>query len=86
METTDEELHTIQESFITLTDQFVRAGISPLAIAAMLSKISFMVYKTCLTQEEYERMTDFIHRERDMIKSLQEWLQESQQNNQRKLN
>jgi hypothetical protein len=73
IKTTDDELMAIETSYMTLTSKFMEEGFSPMACAAIMSKLSMMMYKTSLNQEEYNLMIDTISESRDQIKSFTEY-------------
>jgi hypothetical protein len=66
-------LLVLEASFMNLSERFIEEGFSPYAIAAIMTKISFMIYKTTLNAEDYNIMINQISDNRDKIKSLQEY-------------
>ena len=73
IKTTDDELMAIEMSYMMLTNKFMDEGFSPLACAAIMSKLSMMIYKTTLNAEEYNSMINSIADSRDQIKSFAEY-------------
>jgi hypothetical protein len=73
IKSTDDELMAIEISYGELTRKFAEEGISPLACAAIMIKLAFMIYKTSLNAEEYNLMINEISDSRDKIKSFEEY-------------
>lgn len=71
--TSEDELLAIEISYMELTNKFTDSGISPMASAAVMAKIAFMIYKTSLNAEDYNSMIDTISDSRDLIKSFSEY-------------
>ena len=72
IETTDEELMAMEISYANLTHKFVDDGFNQYACAASMIKLAFMIYKSSLSEEDYNLMIDSISDNRDKIKSFQE--------------
>jgi len=70
--TNDNQLLALEASFMDLSGRFIDEGFSPYAIAAIMTKISFMIYKTTLNAEDYNAMIDSISANRDRIRSFEE--------------
>lgn len=68
--TTDEEMLAIQFSYEELTNKFLLKGTNPFACAAAMTKLALMIYKTTLSDEEYNLMVDSISDSRDRIRSI----------------
>jgi len=70
IETTDEEMMAMEISFANLVSKFAEEGFSPYACAAVMTKLSFMIYKSSMSSEDYNMMIDEISNSRDRIKSF----------------
>lgn len=70
--TNDDQLLALETSFMDLAGRFIDMGFSPYAIAAIMTKISFMIYKTTLNTEDYNVMIDSISANRNAIRSFDE--------------
>ncbi len=71
--TSDDELLSIEISYGELTRKFAEEGINPFACAAVMTKLAFMIYKTSLNAEDYNSMINAISDSRDEIKSFEEY-------------
>lgn len=78
--TSDEELLAIEVSFAELTNKFAQEGFSPYACAAVMTKIAFMIYKSSMSDEDYNIMIDEISNNRDRIKTFSEFEQKGRLN------
>lgn len=72
IETSDEELMAMEISYVSLTQKFVEDGFNRYACAASMIKLAFMIYKSSMSEEDYNLMIDSISDNRDKIKSFQE--------------
>lgn len=72
--TSEDDMLALEMSYMELTNKFIDSGISPMASAAVMAKISFMIYKTSLNAEDYNSMIDTISDSRDLIKSFSEYV------------
>ena len=71
----DNLLHTYHE-FMSLTDGLLAKDIKAIEIAPILIKLGLEIYKTILSEQEYERMVEFIYERRDDIKNLKDFMPE----------
>lgn len=60
----------VKVSMLNLISKMIESGTNPLAIAAILSSISLQMYKTVLSDSDYNAMVDFISESRDKIQSI----------------
>jgi hypothetical protein len=47
--------------------EMISDGLSPIQVAPLLVKLGLSIYKTCLSDEDYQKMVDFISDNRDEI-------------------
>lgn len=64
------QLTAIADRMYKLTNDLVVEGYKPFAVAAVHVMIALQMYKTALSDEEYNLMVDSISDSRDQIKSL----------------
>lgn len=64
------QLTAIADRMYKLTNDLVAEGYKPFAVAAVHVMIALQMYKTALSDEEYNLMVDSISDNRDQIKSL----------------
>lgn len=80
IETNDDQMLALEISYMELTTRFSEEGISPMACAAIMTKLALMMYKTSLGAEEYNLMVDSISDSRHLIKTFDEYGQTSRLN------
>jgi hypothetical protein len=73
IKTNDDEMMALEMSYLELTRRFMEDKVSPYACAAVMAKLSMMIYKTSLSEEDYNLMIDTISNNRHAIKSLTEY-------------
>ena len=73
MTTNDEQLLAIEATYMQLTSGLMNKGISPYAMAAIMTKLGMMIYKTSLNAEDYNLMVDSISDQRNLIKSFNKY-------------
>ena len=66
----DSQLENLYEHYLKFTDQMC-VDHSPLAIAAIMMTQALSIYKTALSQEEYESMVDSISANRNQVKKFE---------------
>ena len=71
--TSDEELMGLEASYLMLTHKLVDENFSPMACAAVMTKLAMMMYKSALDPEEYNAMVDTISDSRDLVKTFSEF-------------
>jgi hypothetical protein len=76
-ELSDQEMQEIKNACVELAAKFAERGISPFAIAACLTQTSLMMYKSMLSEEDYNMTIDYISKSRHIIKSFDEIKQQS---------
>jgi hypothetical protein len=67
---TEQDLNKLYELYTMLTTECIERGHTPLAAAAIMIKTGMEIYKTNLSEEDYQRIADFISESRDRIKPL----------------
>lgn len=72
----DQKLISTYNEFMTLTDRLLREDVRAIEIAPVLIKIGLEIYKTVMSEEDYNRMVDFISYHRDEINDLKEFMPE----------
>jgi hypothetical protein len=72
IETNDDQLMAIQTSYTELTKRFMEEGFDGFACAAIMTKLALMIYKSALSEEEYNLMIDEISSSRDYVKTFEE--------------
>lgn len=71
--TNDDQMLAIEATYMELTSSLIDKGISPYAMAAIMTKLAMMIYKTSLNAEDYNLMVDSISDRRDQIKSFNDY-------------
>lgn len=72
IETNDDQLMAIQTSYTELTKRFMEEGFDGFVCAAIMTKLALMIYKSALSEEEYNLMIDEISSSRDYVKTFEE--------------
>jgi hypothetical protein len=72
----DENLINTYGEIMKLADKLLGENVSAIEIAPILVKFGLEIYKTVLSQAEYERMVEYIYDHRDDIKDLKEFMPE----------
>ena len=70
MSNEDAELIAITDRMYKLTTELVADGYKPFAVAAVHVMVALQIYKTALSDKEYNLMVDSISDSRNQIKSL----------------
>lgn len=78
METTDtnanvDNLGVVETAFMEIAIRLTESGISPLVSAAVMAKLSLMIYRSTLSEEEFHKMVDTISESREMIMTLEDY-------------
>lgn len=63
-------LDDLNEELYQITSELLDEGHKPFAVAAMYSMIAMQLYKTIMSNEEYNAMIDYISDNRDKVKKL----------------
>lgn len=70
MNLSDDNIEELYQQIWTLTSQLLLSN-SPVAIAAVLSAQAMTIYRTTLTEDEYESIAYTIYNSRDRVKKLE---------------
>jgi hypothetical protein len=65
-----EDSSILADEIYQITDELMKEGHKPFAIAAIYSMIAMQIYKTTMSEDEYNSMIDFISNNRDKVKRL----------------
>jgi|694.fasta_scaffold42061_6 hypothetical protein len=71
--TSDEEMMALEASYMMLTNKLVDENFSPMACAAIMTKLAMMLYKSTLNPEEYNVMVDTISDSRDLVREFSDY-------------
>lgn len=69
------ELAAIADNVYGIAGRMIQEGHKPFAVAAVFTMIALQIYKTSLSEEDYQGMVDSISENRNQIKSLPDMLQ-----------
>ena len=58
------------EKIYQMTSMLIAEGEKPFAVAAMYTMVALQIYKTMMSEQEYNRMVDIISESRDRVKPL----------------
>ena len=64
------ELHEITDRMYELTGKLIEEGRQPFAIAAIYTMIAMQIYKTMLSEKDYNEMVDSISENRGRVMTL----------------
>lgn len=64
------ELEKLNLLVYEMTNEFLKDGYEPLAVAAMYTMVAMQIYKTTMSEEDYNAMVDVISNSRDKVKKL----------------
>lgn len=70
MEDPSQELHEISDRMYELTGKLIEEGQRPFAIAAIYIMIAMQIYRTMMSDEDYNQMVDAISANRDKVMTL----------------
>lgn len=65
-----DELNNLSKEIYDITCELISDGHKPFALAAIYSMVAMQIYKTAMSEEEYNSMIDYISENRDKIKKL----------------
>lgn len=72
IQTSDEETKFLGERVYKIAGDMVAEGHKPFAIAAVFALVALQIYKTSLSEEDYNKMVDSISESRNRIRSLED--------------
>ena len=64
------ELYEISDRMYELTGKLIEEGQKPFAIAAIYVMIAMQIYRTMLSEEDYNEMVDTISNNRNEVQTL----------------
>ena len=70
MDDPTKDLMEISDRMYTLTGQLIQEGQKPFAIAAIHTMLAMQIYKTLLSEKDYNEMIDSISSNRDKVATL----------------
>lgn len=65
-----DEIQDTQMQVMHFASMMIDRGVAPFAIAASFAQLAFMIYKTSLTEEDYQQMIHTIYESRDRVPRL----------------
>jgi hypothetical protein len=72
----DERLIEAYEEYMLTTDKLLSQGTKALELAPIMVKLGLEIYKTVMSEEDYNKMVDFISDNRGEIQDLSDLLPE----------
>lgn len=64
------DMLNVQASLLEMVNSMVDSGVNSMVIAAMMSNIALQLYKTALSDQDYNAMVDYISANRGRIQSF----------------
>ncbi len=71
-EMTRTQMLEIESKYMMLTNELVGNNVNPFAVAAVMTKLAMMIYKTSLSASAYDEMIDSISERRNIVKPFNE--------------
>ena len=68
--TTDDELNNTYATVLVKATDLIKGGIDPLVVAAALVSLGASIYKTTLSEEDFNLMMDSVSNLRDQVQKL----------------
>jgi hypothetical protein len=72
----EDNLLKVYEEYMELTDKLISENASALEIAPIMIKIGLEIYKTVMSEEDFNKMVDYISDSRDDVRDLSDFLPE----------
>jgi hypothetical protein len=72
----DDRLLEAYQEYMLTTDKLLNQGTKALELAPIMVKLGLEIYKTIMSEKDYNNMVDFISENRGEIKDLSELLPE----------
>lgn len=63
----DNKIEDLYYTTVKVVSELVNAGYDSMEISAVMTRVALQIYKTKLTDEDYNRMVDYISQSRDEI-------------------
>lgn len=70
MNTTDQELMNTYGTVLVKATDLIKGGVDPLVVAAALVSLGASIYKTTLSEEDFNLMMDSVSNLRDQVQKL----------------
>lgn len=70
----ESDLEYVADKIYQMTGEIIAEGQKPFAVAAVLTMVALQIYKTSLSENDYNKMVDSISESRDKVKSLTEMI------------
>jgi hypothetical protein len=67
---TDQELEKLYSNFLEFTDHMI-SKYDPMAVAGIMVAQALSIYKTAMSEEDYDRMVDSISSMRSQVKKFE---------------
>lgn len=74
--TENEQMQSLADRMYRFTGDLIAEGNAAFAVAAVHTMIALQIYKSSLSEEEYNKMVDSISMSRDKVKSLLDMVNE----------
>lgn len=68
----EDETKILGEHVYGIANEMIADGYKPFAIAAVFALVALQIYKTSLSEEDYNKMVDSISENRNKIRSLED--------------
>ena len=66
----DTKIEDLYHTLLRVTAELVNNGYDAMEISAVMTRVALQIYKTKLSDEDYNRMIDFISKSRDEIEKF----------------
>jgi hypothetical protein len=66
----DGRLDDLYYTLVKITAELAGAGYSSMEIGAIMTRVALQIYKTSLSEQDYQKMVDFISSSRDEIEKF----------------
>jgi hypothetical protein len=76
MKMSDDRLLEVYDEYMALTDKLLGNNATALEVAPIMIRLGLEIYKTIMSEEDYNRMVDYIADNRDQIQNLKDYLPE----------
>lgn len=66
----DSRMEDLYYTVVKMTSELTNAGYSSMEIGAIMTRVALQIYKTSLSEQDYQKMVDFISSSRDEIEKF----------------
>lgn len=66
----EQSLEDLYYTLVKITTELTGAGYNAMQIGAVMTRVALQVYKTTLSDQDYNKMVDFISQSRDEIEKF----------------